>query len=550
MNPRVLILSALSALPATAQTTEFVSNAPDGSQADGTSRNAVVSGNGRYVAFESLGGNLVAGDVNGDWDVFVLDRATGAIQRASTTTFGVGGGPHPSRNPSISYDGRYVAFESESPNLAPLDVNGAADVFVKDTQTGVLVRASVQAGGLPASGASSEPSLDDSGLWVSFRSDAGNLPGGGSGWTQIFLKNWQTGELQLVSGTALGAGGNGDSWEPCLSPDGRRVAFTSEADDLLGPGADTNSYSDVYVHDRVLKKLWLASSAADGSAGVADAFHPSLSLDGSVVAFAAIANNLLPGDENKTTDVYVRDLDAGVLVRASLDANGVEHSGPINQPCLSRDGDRVLFDVQGDGFGPADFNDVKDVYQKTLSTGAVLRVSVQQYGNPSLATASRGSMSADGTLFTFDAYEGFLNGDANGVLDVAARILEPALHESYGEGHAGTLGVPQLSLSQDPVLASTTAIQIGNSLGAPTSGLVAYGPFQFLAPTPLGGELLVFQAQLVPVELPPGTAEFPWSIPDNPNLLGAELFWQAFVVDPGASHGVAFTPGLRTVLGH
>ena len=220
----------------------------DGNQATGGANYyASLSADGRYVAFVSNAADLVPGDTNGQPDVFRKDLVTGAIVRCSTDKDGNQATGGQSIHPSISADGRYVAFESYAPNLVPGDTNALADVFRKDLATGEVVRCSSDKDGNQATGGNSQnPSLSSDGRFVAFHSNAPNLvPGDTNALTDVFRKDLATGETVRCSTDALGNQATGGQAEaPSISADGRYVAFESDAADLV-PG-DTNGAADVF----------------------------------------------------------------------------------------------------------------------------------------------------------------------------------------------------------------------------------------------------------------------------------------------------------------
>ena len=229
-----------------------------GAPANGNSFNPAISSDGRYVAFESDATNLVAGDGNGARDIFVKDLQTGAIWCASTNAQGVAGNGV-SSSADISADGRYVTFQSDAPNLVPGDTNGIMDVFVKDMQTGALWRASTNALGTGGDAASTMARISADGRFVAFESAATNLvPDDTNFHTDIFVKDLLTGEVQLLTGNASGAQALLDSYRPDLTSDGRKIVYQSWASNLV-PG-DSNYASDVYL---VTNTLGLPSTGFD-----------------------------------------------------------------------------------------------------------------------------------------------------------------------------------------------------------------------------------------------------------------------------------------------
>src|SRR5260221_119014 len=293
-----------------AQVTQRVSVDSGGAQGNDGSFEPSVSADGRYVAFTSASSNLVPGDTTGFWDVFVRDRLSGVTERVSVDS---GGAPGNSDSGvygiSISADGRYVAFDSLATNLVPADTNGALDVFVRDRVGGTTARVSVGSGGAQGNSDSFSPSISADGLSVAFESFASNLISWDTnGVRDIFYRAWQNNYTEIVSVDSSAAQANGDSYEPAITADGRYVAFTSYATNLV-PG-DTNGFIDVFVRSRSIgttQRVSLSSSWVQGNDDSCYFFHPSYSADGRYVAFESFATNLVPGDTNGSSDIFIRD---------------------------------------------------------------------------------------------------------------------------------------------------------------------------------------------------------------------------------------------------
>ena len=223
-----------------------VSVASDGSQSWDDSSFPSISADGRYVAFHSIADNLVPEDTNGAPDVFIHDRQTGITELVSFSTGGVQGNLT-SKDPSISTDGRFVAFWSYASNLVPGDTNGLGDVFVRDRQTGETKRVSVTSSGGQSCG--DHPSISADGRYVAFQSICTNLlPHDGNYLSDVFVHDRQTGTTEIASIASESTQGNGESSAPAISGDGRFVAFESTSTNLV-PG-DTNTFKDLFVHDR------------------------------------------------------------------------------------------------------------------------------------------------------------------------------------------------------------------------------------------------------------------------------------------------------------
>ena len=282
-----------------------------------------ISADGRYVTFDSFATNLVPGDTNGEEDVFVHDQLTGATTRVNVSTDGTQGiGSESNMFASISGDGRLVAFESDATNLVANDTNAAMDIFVHDLLTGVTTRVNVASDGAQADDTITElspPSMSTDGRYVAFGSRASNLISGDTNGTEdVFVHDRTTGVTSRVSIASDGTegnsvfdnnGGNDGAGSPSISGDGRYVAFMSTASNLV-PG-DANGALDAFVHDRVTgatSRVDVASDGTEGSAGTEAGIGPSISADGLYVAFESAASNLVTGDNNNAMDVFVRSL--------------------------------------------------------------------------------------------------------------------------------------------------------------------------------------------------------------------------------------------------
>ena len=256
------------------------------------------------MVFYSSASNLVSGDTNGWSDIFVHDRQTGQTTRVSVASDGTQGNSA-SDKPSISSDGRYVAFKSTATNLVSGDTNGFIDVFVHDRQTGQTTRVSLASDSTQGNGDSYSPSISADGRYVAFRSSASNLVSGDTnGTSDIFVHDRQGGGTTRVSVASDGTQGNGDSYSPSISADGRYVAFMSAASNLVS--GDT-CCSDIFVHDRQSGQTTRVSVASDGAQGNNHSWYPSISADGRYVAFHSYASNLVSGDTNSAPDVFVHD---------------------------------------------------------------------------------------------------------------------------------------------------------------------------------------------------------------------------------------------------
>jgi Tol biopolymer transport system component len=287
--------------------TTRVSRSSAGAQGNGPSDIATLSADGQVVAFRSAATNLAPGDTNGVHDVFVHDRRTGKATRINVSSTGTQANGS-SFFTSLSANGRYAAFESDASNLVSGDTNDAADVFVRDRWTGKTFRASVATSGDegdPSEG-SGRPTVSDDGRYISFMSDADNLvPGDVDREFDVFVRDRRAGTTHLLSSTG-GRKGNGRSQDPIMTPDGRYVAYASEADNLVS--GDTNGLRDMFVHDRRTGTTRRVTVSAAGEQANGDTWAGgSLSADARQIAYASNASNLVPRDTNTVADVFVHE---------------------------------------------------------------------------------------------------------------------------------------------------------------------------------------------------------------------------------------------------
>lgn len=419
----------------------------------GASGGAAVSDDGRYVAFSSAATNLVAGDTNGQADVFVRDRLTGSVERVSVDSTGAQALGGASIEPAISADGRYVAFTSSATNLATGDANGLADIFIRDRQAGTTVRVSVDSLGSEAvGGGSGAPALSADGRYVAFASGATNLVAGdANGASDVFARDTQAGTTVRVSVDSTGAEANGASGAPAISEDGRILAFESLASNLVA--ADTNGAVDVFVRDLQAGTTVRASLDTAGAQGNGPSGAPAVGAYGGLVAFESTASNLVAGDTNGAGDVFVRDLFFGETVRVSVDSAGGEANAASGRPSISTDGRFVTFESAATDLVAADTNGQADAFVRDRQTGLTIRVSVDSTGGEATGGASgTPAISADGRFVAFEsAATDLVAGDANGQVDVflwGARFLAPTVRVSVGSAGAqatGDSGSPAMS---------------------------------------------------------------------------------------------------------
>ena len=296
----------------TAGTTTRVSVASDGTQGNGYSAEASLSATGRFVAFNSPASTLVSGDTNGTGDIFVHDRATGQTTLVTVASDGTQANAA-SHHASISANGRYVAFQSEASNLVSGDTNNTFDVFVHDRKTGQTTRVSVHSNGTQGNDLSLHPSISATGRYVAFDSFASTLVSGDTNTCgpytdgtcpDIFVHDRATGQTTRISVVSDSTQANGYSDVPSISANGRYVAFHSFASNLVSD--DTNGVADVLVHDLKTGQTTRVSVASNGTQANDNSDGFSISAAGGSVAFYSDASNLVSGDTNGTGDIFVQ----------------------------------------------------------------------------------------------------------------------------------------------------------------------------------------------------------------------------------------------------
>jgi hypothetical protein len=406
-------------VPALGQETTRVSVDSSGAQANQISENSSISADGRYVAFDSAASNLVPGDTNDNIDVFVHDRELGTTTRVSVDSAG-GQGDDFCDTSSISADGRFVAFSSMSTNLVPGDTNNASDMFLHDRELGTTIRVSVDSSGGQADGESGGwLSISSDGQYVAFLSNATNLvPGDTNDSSDVFVYDRQSAITTRVSVASSGAQGNDYSCCPSLSADGRFVAFSSSASNLVG--SDTNGVDDIFLRDRQSGTTARLSVDSFGvEANQASGFPPSISADGRFVAFESLATNLVSGDTNGVEDVFIRDRQSGSTTRVSVASTGEQAGGPSYLPAISPEGSYVGFTSMASNLVAGDTNSVMDVFVHDRQSAETQRISLDSSDGQGNGESFRASLSAGGAAVAFTSFaSNLVPGDTNALIDI------------------------------------------------------------------------------------------------------------------------------------
>jgi Tol biopolymer transport system component len=293
-----------------------------------------LSADGRFAAFDAPDGSLVPNDRNRNNDVFVRDLVASSTELISTHAPALASvspnGPSSLVSGAISPDGRFIAFASEADNLTLNDTNGCRDIFLRDYAVSVPLLVSVNTNGFTGNGPSTDATLSADGRYVAFTSAADDLLAGDTNHAQdVFIRDLQTGTTTLVSVNSTGTGpGNKASYSPCLSSDGHYALFRSVATDLA---SGTFSGENLFLRDLILGSTYPLTTGGVTLSGMLP--------DASVIAFIGRAAG------SATTNFYVWTLQSSGLVYS----NAVDPLATCRSLVLSRDGNRFAYSTLAAG---------------------------------------------------------------------------------------------------------------------------------------------------------------------------------------------------------
>lgn len=420
-----------------------------GGEPNESSFSPATSQTARYVAFTSRASDLVETDLNGVADVFVADRIAGTIERVSVDAAGADANAH-SERPSISDDGRTVAFVSLATDIVDGPVDSYHNVYVRDMVSGTTALGSVLPNGLPADAWSDTPALSGDGDWLAF-----------TGRGRVYLRH-------LVAGTTVEvAPGN----EPSISDDGGVVAFTSNVA-LVAEDTD-GAKNDTYVWYRSTGTFELASPNVGPDPRNDGVFAPVLSGDGTGVTFESKSDDLVayPSDahsDSHNTDIFFRDLVAGTTEQVSVTAEGLDSVVVPGGASLPDVPTVVAYATFDRNVVPDDGDNNTDVFLRSLVTHDTVRVSVDTNGDDANGASGGPSINGAGTQVAFvSAASDLVAGDvANPYADVYVTPFSldppPPPRLSVGgatitEGDAGKARVAVPVTLSEPVATAVTA---------------------------------------------------------------------------------------------
>jgi Tol biopolymer transport system component len=385
--------------------TDRISVDGSGAAGNGASSAPSISGDGSLVAFASQATNLVAG-VSGA-QVYVHNRRTNQIElisRGSGPAIDPGNGT--SSVPSISADGRFVAFVSFSTDLVPGGTG--QQVYLRDRQTGQTTLVSRSSSGAVSDGTvNGAPSISADGRFIAFVSNAANLVAGVSG-QQIYLRDRMTGATTLVSkdNSSTPVPGNGDSNTPAISGDGQFIVFASSATNLGVAGGN----QQIYVHDRLTGANGTTSLVSKDNAanpGNGGSSSPSVSADGQFVAFTSLATNLVVGVSGQ--QIYLHDRANATTSLVSHDNNGtpIQGNGASSLPSISANGQVIAFvSLSTNLLDPAPAVSGQQIYSHDRlagSNGTTSLVSKDSGGTAGDGASDEPSVNGDGGFIAFSS---------------------------------------------------------------------------------------------------------------------------------------------------
>jgi len=396
--------------------------APQGVEANSHtfSTAAAISSDERFVVFSSDATNLVAGDRNDAADVFLRDRWFNQTTRISVDNSGAPGNAD-STQPVISASGRFIAFSSKATNFVAGEANVVADIFIYDTQTKQVRGINP----LDSNGDSVNPSISADGRWIVFESLASNLVAGDTNnASDIFAFDSQSNQLIRISVNDAGAEGDGHSFHPMIAANGNAVVFESEASNLVA--GDTNVTSDIFLHDLTTHTTQRVSqSTLQTDRG---SYRPSIAAEGKLIVFESDATTLVENDSNTVSDIFIKDMTTGQVQRITS-ATGEQANSAAYYPTISANGRYVAFTTAATNLVSGNANALFDILKYDRQTQQLERVNVNINGKQSnfqsLKLPISLSWSGNYVIFTSNATD-IVFGDNNLSFDIFAyQLLTP-----------------------------------------------------------------------------------------------------------------------------
>ncbi len=446
-----LVCTMLLAYAAPAQGfTERVSLGDGEQQAEAASRTPSMSADGRYVAFVSEADHLVVGEGTW-WDIFVRDRLTGTTVLVSQTN-SEGPSNGDSFLPSISADGRYVAFVSRASNLASGDTDfHINDVYVRDLRTGTTELVSTALGRDEPDSASTFPAISGDGRHVAFQSSSSNLVAGDSnGRADIFVRDLEGDTTDRVNLSSAGDQATRESFRPAIDAQGRFVAFLSHSPNLVAgdttepPGSSSPpDQGDVFVRDRETDRTERVSVSSEGDEATHLSLSPAISGDGRFVSFKSLASNLVDGDTNQVDDVFLHDRDTDATERVNLSGSEqqADAGGFSGATSVSDDGRFVAFGSSARNLVARRTNGSVQAFRRDRRDGTTRLVSVGSTWQEAEDGVYWLDMASAGDFVAFDSFaDNLVRRDTNFTSDVFVHTVNPRSVPTCDESQATIAG--------------------------------------------------------------------------------------------------------------
>lgn len=385
--------------------------------ADHISRNPSISADGTRVVYFSRASNLVPGDTEGRFDIFLYDTVDETTTRISVDPAGLGGNSD-STNPKISADGDRIVYSSLASNLVAGDTNNRYDIFLYDIPTATTTRLSVDDAGNQSIGTSAVGSISADGTRIVFNSNASDLlPDTAGDFFNVYLHDTTTNTTTLITRDRSGEGSANESSYPLstsgISGDGTRIVFASKASNLVE--GDSNRTQDVFMYDTTTATT---TKINGGEPDGRPSGEPAISTDGTKIAFSSSSRNVIPGSITSVRSIFLYDVATGTTVLVSANAAGEPGIVGSERPAISADGTRISFASFASNLVPDDTGRV-DIFVYDTTTGAPTRINMTANGGEANRDSLESALSADGTRIVYTSKAtNLVAPDTNGWQDV------------------------------------------------------------------------------------------------------------------------------------
>lgn len=377
-----------------------------------------ISQDGRYVAFSTSSTTIVSGDTNGDPDIFVRDRKLGTTVRANVSSTGAELSQGYGSGFNMSANGRFIIFASNNNNVVPGDTNGVRDLFIRDLKNNTTERVSLTyAGGQSAGATDGEADISADGRYVVFTTAASDFVSGDTnGVYDIFVRDRKLSTTTLLSKSNSGALANAQARWPSISCDGSYVTFVSGATNLVS--GDTNGFSDVFLVDRIADEVANITLAGNGAVGSG---YADVSCSGGKIVMRSDASNLIANDTNGVADIFTYKIFDDVYERVNVNSAGGQTS--LSSPgttmnAMDFSGRYITFSSD-EALTMDDTNNTRDVFLKDSEDGSIQRVSKRSSTVEASGSSQLSHMSLDGREVVYASGDtGLVTGDTNSSEDI------------------------------------------------------------------------------------------------------------------------------------